>query len=50
MKETNNNKGCEAESNAFIEHNISLKKQVVRAENNVYTYKLWRNYKITHRP
>jgi len=36
-----NNKRYEAESNTFY-HNISLPKQVVREESNVYTYKLWR--------
>jgi len=39
VKEVNNNKGYEAESNA-LKHNISLQKQVARAENNVYPHKM----------
>ena len=49
VKEVNNNKGYEAESNA-LKHNISLQKQVARAENNVYPHKMWRSNTITHGP
>jgi len=42
VKAASSNNGYEAESKSLW-YNISLQKQVARAENNVYTYKSWRN-------
>jgi len=43
------NKGYEAESNGLKTKSL-LQKQIARAENNVYTYKSWRNSTIAHGP
>ena len=46
VKEASCNNGYEAESKEF-QFNFSLQKQVTQAENNVYTYKSWRNVNLS---